>query len=47
MSPGPSAWHAPAEALLLPAGALAAAMGVFGLFVWFGGGSPVEAWVLL
>jgi simple sugar transport system permease protein len=47
MSPGPRAWHAPAEALLLPAGALAAAMGVFGLFVWFGGGSPVQAWVLL
>lgn len=47
MSPGPRAWHAPAEALLLPAGALAAAMGVFGLFVWFGGGSPAEAWVLL
>jgi general nucleoside transport system permease protein len=40
-------WHAPAEALLLPAAALAAALAVFGLFVWAGGGSPVEAWVLL
>lgn len=40
-------WHASAEALLLPAGALAAALAVFGLFVWFGGGSPVEAWTLL
>ncbi len=40
-------WHAPAEALLLPMGALAAALAVFGLFVWFGGGSPVDAWVLL
>ena len=40
-------WHAPAEAVLLPAGALAAALAVFGLFVWFGGGSPVEAWTLL
>jgi ABC-type uncharacterized transport system permease subunit len=47
VSAGPRAWHAPAEAVLLPAGALAAAMGVFGLFVWFGGGSPVEAWGLL
>ncbi|MDO9283845.1 MAG: ABC transporter permease, partial [Aquabacterium sp.] len=43
----PRSWHAPAEALLLPAGALAAALAVFGLFVWFGGGSPTEAWVLL
>ena len=41
------AWHAPAEALLLPAGALGAALLVFGLFVWFGGNSPVDAWVLL
>jgi general nucleoside transport system permease protein len=40
-------WHAPAEAVLLPTGALAAALAVFGLFVWFGGGSPTEAWVLL
>ena len=47
MNTGPRAWHAPAEALLLPAGALAAALGVFGLFVWFGGASPLEAWLLL
>ena len=47
MSAGSRAWHAPAEAVLLPAGALGAALLVFGLFVWFGGGSPVEAWVLL
>ena len=47
MSVGPRAWHGPAEALLLPAGALAAALAVFGLFVWFGGGSPAQAWWLL
>ena len=47
MSAAPRAWHAPAEALLLPAGALAAALLLFGLFVWFGGHSPVEVWVLL
>ena len=41
MSAAPRAWHAPAEALLLPAGALAAALLLFGLFVWFGGHSPV------
>jgi len=40
-------WHGPAEALLLPLGALAAALLAFGLFVWFGGSSPVEAWTLL
>ncbi|HSW08228.1 ABC transporter permease [Aquabacterium sp.] len=40
-------WHAPAEAVLLPAGALAAALLLFGLFVWFGGQSPLEAWTLL
>ena len=47
MSAGPRAWHGPAEALLLPAGAMAAALAVFGLFVWFGGGSPLQAWWLL
>ena len=47
MSAGPRAWHGRAEALLLTAGALAAALGVFGLFVWFGGGSPLDAWGLL
>lgn len=40
-------WHAAAEGLLLPAGALAAALLMFGLFVWFGGHSPVQAWGLL
>ena len=43
----PRTWHAPAEALLLPAGALVAALALFGVFVWFGGHSPVQAWVLL
>jgi len=40
-------WHAPAEAVLLPAGALAAALLLFGVFVWFDGKSPAEAWTLL
>ncbi len=40
-------WHAAAESLLLPLGALAAALLMFGLFVWFGGHSPVQAWTLL
>jgi len=40
-------WHASAEALLLPLLALAAALALFGLFVWFGGHSAVEAWGLL
>ena len=47
MSAAPRPWHATAEALLLPAGALAAALLLFGLFVWFGGHSPVAVWVLL
>ena len=47
MSAIPRSWHAAAEAVLLPVGALAAAVALFGLFVWFGGGSPTEAWVLL
>jgi hypothetical protein len=33
--------------LLLPAFALAAALLLFGLFVWLGGHSPVETWKLL
>jgi general nucleoside transport system permease protein len=41
------AWHAAAEAVLLPAGAIAAALLLFGGFVWLGGVSPVETWVLL
>ncbi|MBI5255037.1 MAG: ABC transporter permease [Burkholderiales bacterium] len=40
-------WHAAAESVLLPAGALAAALLMFGLFVWFGGQSPTQAWGLL
>jgi simple sugar transport system permease protein len=36
-----------AEALLLPVFALTAALLLFGLFVWLGGTSPVEAWKLL
>lgn len=38
---------AAAEDLLLPVLALAAGLLLFGLFVWFGGHSPVEAWALL
>jgi len=40
-------WHAPAEALLLPIGALGAALLAFGLFVWLGGTSPTATWLLL
>ena len=47
MSAAPRHWHAPVEALLLPAGALTAALLLFGVFVWFGGHSPVTVWVLL
>lgn len=36
-----------AEALLLPVFALTAALLLFGVFVWLGGTSPVEAWKLL
>src|SRR3954462_12810220 len=32
---------------LLPIGALIGALLLFGLFVWLGGVSPVETWVLL
>ena len=32
---------------LLPIGALAAALLLFGVFVWFGGTNPVEMWALL
>lgn len=32
---------------LLPVGALVGALWLFGLFVWLGGASPVETWVLL
>jgi ABC-type uncharacterized transport system permease subunit len=40
-------WQAPLENLLLPLLALAAALLLFGLFVWLDGKSPVEAWRLL
>jgi simple sugar transport system permease protein len=40
-------WQPQAEAVLIPAGALAAALLAFGMFVWFGGGSATEAWGLL
>ena len=40
-------WHAAAEALLLPLLALAASLLLFGVFVWLGGHSPLEAWTLL
>ncbi|WP_397408596.1 ABC transporter permease [Polaromonas sp.] len=33
--------------LLLPAGAIIAALLVFGVFVWFAGVSPLEVWLLL
>lgn len=39
--------RATAEALLLPVLALAAALLAFGVFVWFGGHDPLEAWALL
>jgi general nucleoside transport system permease protein len=42
-----SSWHAAAEAVVLPLAALGAALLAFGVFVWFGGASPVQAWTLL
>src|SRR5437868_14795260 len=32
---------------LLPLAAIAAALGVFGVVVWFAGASPLEVWLLL
>jgi simple sugar transport system permease protein len=43
----PRSWHGAAEALLLPTLALAAALLLFGVFVWFDGHDPVEVWALL
>jgi general nucleoside transport system permease protein len=43
----PRRWAAPLEALLLPLFALAAALLLFGVFVWLGGASPMQAWILL
>lgn len=47
MAAAARSWHAAAEALLLPLMALASALLLFGVFVWFGGVSPWEAWTLL
>ena len=43
----PRNWHAPAEGLLLPVIALAAALLLFGVFCWFGDQSPTEVWSIL
>src|SRR2546423_11400363 len=47
MGDTPGSWQAFAEAVLLPVAALAAALLCFGVFVWFGGHSPLQAWTLL
>jgi simple sugar transport system permease protein len=33
--------------ILLPTAAIVAALGVFGVFVWFGGASPLDVWLIL
>jgi simple sugar transport system permease protein len=40
-------WHDVAEAIALPLLALSGALMMFGLWVWFGGHDPVQAWTLL
>jgi len=40
-------WHEVAEAVLLPLLALAGALLLFGVWVWFGGHDPLQAWTLL
>jgi len=40
-------WHDLAEAFLLPVLALTGALLMFGLWVWFGGHDPLQAWTLL
>lgn len=40
-------WHDTAEAFALPILAMAGALLMFGVFVWFGGHDPVQVWVLL
>lgn len=35
------------ESALLPIGAMLGALLLFGVFIWFGGKSPIDAWVLL
>ena len=44
---GPSVWGSALESIGLPLLALAGAVLLFGFFVWLGGTSPVETWVLL
>lgn len=44
---GPTAWGSALESIGLPLLALAGAVLLFGFFVWLGGTSPVETWVLL
>jgi simple sugar transport system permease protein len=39
--------HSTLESLALPVLALAAGLGLFGLFIWFNGHDPVQAWGLL
>ena len=39
--------HSTLEPLALPVLALAGGLGLFGLFVWFNGHDPVQAWGLL
>ncbi|MBI5719238.1 MAG: ABC transporter permease [Burkholderiales bacterium] len=39
--------RATAESIALPVLALAGGLALFGVFVWFGGHSPLEAWALL
>jgi general nucleoside transport system permease protein len=41
------AWHDDAESFALPLLALAGGLGLFGIFVWFGGHDPLEVWRLL
>ena len=42
-----SRWQDTAEALALPLLALAAGLGLFGVFVWLHGHNPLQAWTLL
>ena len=42
-----SRWKHSAEALALPLLALAAGLGLFGVFVWLHGHNPLQAWTLL
>jgi simple sugar transport system permease protein len=42
-----NAWQDTAESVGLPVLALAGGLGLFGVFVWFGGRDPTQAWMLL